>query len=151
MLWQKYYCSFTFVLLNSQSAQSHLLCENTLCCSQIQTWCDAEEQSWQKDKDNTEKTLLKIEQRLKDIQTILIQAKVTNPEDIHSNILRHSLKYSLQTTKSRWMVQNMNVIRLKLCVMDLCGLLSSNESKSNKNTRLFLMMKMVQECAVLNK
>lgn len=45
----------------------------------------------------------------------------------------------------------MNVIRLKLCVMDLCGLLSSNESKSNKNTRLFLMMKMVQECAVLNK
>lgn len=79
--------SFTFVLLNSQSSQSHLLCENILCCSQIQTWCDTEEQSWQKDKDNTEKTLLKIEQRLQDIQTVLIQAKVTNPEDIHSNIL----------------------------------------------------------------
>ncbi|XP_016115674.1 uncharacterized protein, partial [Sinocyclocheilus grahami] len=46
-----------------------------LCCSQIQKWCDAEEQSWQKDKDDTEKTLLKIEQRLQDVQSVLIRAK----------------------------------------------------------------------------
>lgn len=30
---------------------------------------------------------MKIEQKLQDIQSVLIQAKVTNPQDIHSNIL----------------------------------------------------------------
>ncbi|XP_051568114.1 uncharacterized protein LOC127449052 [Myxocyprinus asiaticus] len=41
----------------------------------IQQWCDTEEQSWQKDKDDTQKTLLTIEQSLQDIQSVLIQAK----------------------------------------------------------------------------
>ncbi len=42
-----------------------------------------EEQSWQKDEDDTEKTLLKIEQRLQEVQSVLIQAKVTHL-DIYS-------------------------------------------------------------------
>ncbi|XP_056315318.1 quattro isoform X2 [Danio aesculapii] len=41
----------------------------------IQKWCDAEERLWQKDKDDAEKTLQKIQQRLQDTQTILRQAK----------------------------------------------------------------------------
>ncbi|XP_067230307.1 quattro isoform X6 [Chanodichthys erythropterus] len=69
----------TLVMKSNQSLRhlEHvlLLRETEDSLSTIQTWCDAEEQSWQKDKDNTEKTLLKIEQRLQDIRTVLIQAK----------------------------------------------------------------------------
>ncbi|XP_059353733.1 quattro isoform X1 [Carassius carassius] len=69
----------TLVMKSNQSLQhlEHVLllreAEDSL--STIQKWCDAEEQSWQKDKDDTEKTLLKIEQRLEDVQSVLIQAK----------------------------------------------------------------------------
>ncbi|XP_016344730.1 quattro [Sinocyclocheilus anshuiensis] len=67
------------VMKSNQSLQhlEHVLllreAEDSL--STIQKWCDAEEHSWQKDKDDTEKTLLKIEQRLQDVQSVLIQAK----------------------------------------------------------------------------
>ncbi|XP_016424422.1 uncharacterized protein KIAA1755-like [Sinocyclocheilus rhinocerous] len=69
----------TLVMKSNQSLQhlEHVLrlreAEDSL--STIQKWCDAEEQSWQKDKDDTEKTLLKIEQRLQDVQSVLIRAK----------------------------------------------------------------------------
>uniref|UniRef100_A0A672KMR4 Uncharacterized LOC107554860 n=1 Tax=Sinocyclocheilus grahami TaxID=75366 RepID=A0A672KMR4_SINGR len=69
----------TLVMISNQSLQhlEHVLllreAEDSL--STIQKWCDAEEHSWQKDKDDTEKTLLKIEQRLQDVQSVLIQAK----------------------------------------------------------------------------
>ncbi|XP_042613505.1 uncharacterized protein LOC109093786 [Cyprinus carpio] len=69
----------TLVMKSNQSLQhlEHVLllreAEDSL--STIRRWCDAEEQSWQKDKDDTEKTLLKIEQRLQDVQSVLKQAK----------------------------------------------------------------------------
>uniref|UniRef100_A0A8C1BAD9 Quattro n=1 Tax=Cyprinus carpio carpio TaxID=630221 RepID=A0A8C1BAD9_CYPCA len=69
----------TLVMKSNRSLQhlEHVLllreAEDSL--STIQKWCDAEEQSWQKDKDDTEKTLLKIEQGLKDVQSVLIRAK----------------------------------------------------------------------------
>ncbi|KAI2663200.1 Pleckstrin homology domain-containing family G member 4B [Labeo rohita] len=72
----------TLVMKSNQSLQhlEHvlLLRETEDSLSKIQKWCDEEEQSWQKDKDDTEKTLLKIEQRLQEIQSVLIQAKEKN-------------------------------------------------------------------------
>ncbi|XP_067314951.1 quattro isoform X2 [Pseudorasbora parva] len=69
----------TLVMKSNQSLQhlEHvlLLRETEDSLSTIQAWCDAEEQSWKKDKDETEKSLLKIERRLQDIQSVLIQAK----------------------------------------------------------------------------
>ncbi|XP_051985785.1 quattro isoform X2 [Xyrauchen texanus] len=69
----------TLVMKSNQSLQhlEHvlLLRETEDSLNTIRTWCDAEEQSWQKDKDDTQKTLLTIKQRLHDIQSVLIQAK----------------------------------------------------------------------------
>ncbi|XP_026070308.1 uncharacterized protein LOC113050984 isoform X1 [Carassius auratus] len=69
----------TLVMKSNQSLQHlehvFLLREAEDSLSTIQNWCDAEEQSLQKDKDDTEKTLLKIEQRLQDVQSVLIHAK----------------------------------------------------------------------------
>ncbi|XP_043098511.1 quattro isoform X2 [Puntigrus tetrazona] len=69
----------TLVMKSNQSLQhlGHVLllreAEDSL--GTIQKWCDAEERSWQKDKDDAEATLQKIEQRLQDVRSVLIQAK----------------------------------------------------------------------------
>ncbi|XDV36498.1 hypothetical protein PO909_006262, partial [Leuciscus waleckii] len=69
----------TLVMKSNQSLRhlEHvlLLRETEDSLGTIQTWCDEEEESWQKDKDGTEKSLLKVEQRLQDIQSVLTQAK----------------------------------------------------------------------------
>ncbi|XP_051562315.1 quattro isoform X2 [Myxocyprinus asiaticus] len=69
----------TLVMKSNQSLQhlEHILLlrETEDSLNTIKTWCDTEEQSWQKDKDDTQKTLPTIEQRLQDIQSVLIQAK----------------------------------------------------------------------------
>ncbi|XP_068077749.1 quattro isoform X1 [Danio rerio] len=69
----------TLVMKSNQSLQhlEHvlLLRETQDSLHTIQKWCDAEERLWQKDKDDAEKTLQKIQQRLQDTQTLLRQAK----------------------------------------------------------------------------
>ncbi|XP_055069295.2 quattro isoform X1 [Misgurnus anguillicaudatus] len=69
----------TLVMKSNHSLQhlEHvlLLRETADSLSEIQSWCDAEEQLWQKDKDNTEETLSKVEQKLQNIQSVLMQAK----------------------------------------------------------------------------
>jgi len=74
----------------------------------------------------------------RNIQSVLIQAKVT----------RHSLKYM---TKRRWMARRLilkclNVIKVVLWIYVDCRV---QINQNHTNTRVFLIMNMVQECASL--
>lgn len=68
----------TLVMKSNQSLQhlEHvlLLRETADSLNAIPTWCDAEEQSW-KDNNEKEETLPILEQKLQDIQSVLMQAK----------------------------------------------------------------------------